>query len=142
MKKIVILVLIVFGIIYLTSCVSIDALKGMRDACLNIYDFWDAVKTDDIDKARSMLHPNSDILLEGLENYLSTIENEIGITFSDDLYIQDDHTMISANQNFQRAYVTQCYLVIDNKAYFLSILTVDDEDGFGIYSFIVEPYKN
>ena len=140
MKKLTIFVLIVICLISMTSCDFISTLKGMSDSCRDVCDFWDAVKADEFDIACSLLHPNSEVLPSELENHLSMIEDELGINFTKDLYIIDVYSTLALNENFETSYFTQGYLAVDGKTYVFKFLTVDDEEGFGIYSFSVEPY--
>jgi hypothetical protein len=112
---------------------------GMRQAAYFTRDFWNAVGEGSIDEAESMIHPDSALSGDELENYLSTLEKENNLDFSDNLWVlfDDSHTMISADKNFERAYVTECVIVINNTSYLVSMLTLDDERGFGIYRFSI-----
>lgn len=146
MKKItttVIFILIVACLLCVTSCESVtntlETVHGMKKAAHLVYDFWDAIETGDFERAQNMLHSSSEVSVVGLETYLSNIEQEFGMDFSDDFYIMNDSTMISTNESFERAYVTKCSLVVNDTGYILYVLTVYDTQGFGIYSFeIVE----
>lgn len=144
MKKVYIFLLIISCLLCTTSCELMTELLntayGMRQAAYLTRDFWNAIGEGSIDEAESMIHPNSALSGDELENYLSTLENEYDMDFSDNLWVLDDsHTMISADERFKRAYVTECVIVINDTSYTVTMLTLDDERGFGIYSFeIVE----
>lgn len=142
MKKVCILILIISCLLCTTSCESMNELlhtvHGMRQAAYLARDFWNAIGEGSIDEAKSMIHPDSALCGDELENYLSTLENEYDMDFSDDLWVLDDsHTMISADERFERAYVTECVIVINDTSYTVTMLTLYDERGFGIYSFTI-----
>lgn len=140
MKKVYIFLLLISCLLCATSCEPmtefLNTAYGMRQAAFLTRDFWNAIGEGSIDEAESMLHPDSTLCGDELKNYLSTLEKEYDMDFSDNLWVLDDsHTMISADKKFKRAYVTDCVVVINDTSYFVSMLTLDDERGFGIYSF-------
>lgn len=143
MKKVCIFFLLISCLLCATSCEPINELfntmYGMRQATYLTRDFWNAIGDGSFDEAESMIHPDSPLCGDELKNYLSTLEKENNLDFSDNLWVlfDDSHTMISADKNFERAYVTECVIVINNTSYLVSMLTLDDERGFGIYRFSI-----
>ncbi|MBO7196771.1 MAG: hypothetical protein J6V80_05565 [Clostridia bacterium] len=144
MKKILILVCVSI-VLSTTSCTSISymlkSMGEMRKSANLVYDFFEAISKNDMSSAEEMLHPKSELCGDGLKEYLSLVEEELGISFSEHLAIQSDTTALSANPDFERGYVTKASIFFNKQPYKLSVLTVSDTNGFGIYSIIIAPYE-
>ena len=144
MKKVLSLLVCILILLSTSSCTSISStiksVREMRKSSDIVFDFFEAISENDISTAEQMLHPESELSDNMLKQYLSSIERELDISFSEDFFIQSDVTALSANTNIERGYVTKASICFNKKPYSLSVLTVFDDAGFGIYSFTINPY--
>ena len=145
MRKVLSLLACVLIALSTTSCASISStiksIQEMRKSSDIVFDFFDAISEKDFSTAEQMLHPQSELSDNMLMEYFSSIEKELDISFSEDFFIQSDVTAPSADLNIARCYVTKASIVFNKKPYVLSVLTVFDDQGTGIYSFTITPYE-
>lgn len=141
MKKLIVFILLFSYLFCMTSCLNVtnlfDTMRGMSKAYHLAEDFLYALEAEDYNKVLDTLHPDCELANTDIEKYISTIEEELEIDFSQGMYIIDGHTTPYRGKDFEKAFDTEIVFAINNTAYSLSVLIVDTEDGFGIYSITI-----
>lgn len=138
MRKLLILLLLLA--FFVSGCSIEDRemwLVNKQKAISMAEKFCFAIAYDDINGAKDYLHPDSP-LHDNLPVFISEIEQDGGFDFSDGVAIMDRElgegtTYDSTYKGGVHAFTLE--VVVNGKTHKLSFEVVDNEKGFGIFSF-------
>lgn len=137
MKKILAMVLSLT--LCLSGCTIFQQLLEEADKAVVVAEeFCFALANDDMDNAKSFLHPNWETKKGSFEKYLLDFESKNGIDFSDGVAIKSrfDKAATAYDSNYDGSiFKIGISIFVGNKELKLYFIIVDNTSGYGIYDF-------
>lgn len=142
MKKQLSLICIFFILSCLSSCSIFRELKeGLDEAFVLIEDFCYALANDDIESAKGFLHLDSTPSKDNLSTFILNLEQTHQIDFSDGVVFKRRAASRSAYYDSSydgTVHEVEYKIVIGGVSVDLFFTIVDNNMGYGIYSFGIE----
>lgn len=135
MKKTLCLVMATVLLLSLCACsggISVD------EAQATVKDFFNAIANEEYDAAESLLHPDRPA---DIEEYILAIEKDLGIDFSQGIDIEK-YTGYSSYLHDSSVggsiYGLTMEISVEDTTLVCSIETVRNDNGYGIYNFVLD----
>ena len=142
MKKILFLLVLMLCTFCLFSCDIFKELKeGMQESNILIEDFCSALANDDLETAKTFLHPDSTPKRDNLSSYIEKLETTHSIDFS--LGVAFKSTTGFSSTYYDSIYDGSVHeasykIVVGGVSVKCFFTVVKNDNGYGLYSFGIE----
>ncbi len=138
MKKILAIILLICTLC-LSSCGILEELKtGIDEATALAEDFCKALASENLDKAKSYLHPDSTPSQHELSSFVAKLEREHDIDFSNGVSFKLRNGINSSYYNSMydgSVHEIDYYILVGDVTVNFFFVVVKNDNGYGLYSF-------